>query len=70
MKVQDLPKQPAANVMLRCLNCGDGEYSATRGDYFMLDPSHVMRCEECYTPLRLVRREVHYVRVKLAKGGK
>jgi uncharacterized protein with PIN domain len=40
-------------VFLTCLDCG-GEFSATSGDYFMLDPDEVLECSECGGPLSLV----------------
>lgn len=78
VRVRDLPEQDRSHqeitrpdgstyhlegrpVFLYCDTCG-GEYSATRGDYFLRAPDHVMRC--CKRPLRLVqaRRELIEVR--------
>lgn len=49
-------------VLLRCPACG-GEYSATRGDYFLSPPETVMACRQGHraVPLVLVTREVRYV---------
>lgn len=62
VRVSDLPKTPEHGVILRCLYCG-GEYSATRGDYFMADPNTVMKCHN--RPMALVRRRTVYEQVKV-----
>lgn len=41
--VGDLPEKPGPHTLLLCRKCGN-EYSATRGDYFILPKSRVMRC--------------------------
>ena len=61
VRVRDLPEHPRPGVMLYCYRCG-GEWSATRGDYFMAAPDHVFRCEHCprQPTLTLVeRRTIH-----------
>lgn len=50
--VGDLPEKPGPHTLLLCRRCGN-EYSAKRGDYFILPKSRVMRC--CGQNLMLVR---------------
>ena len=57
MIASDLPKRPKPGVLLCCANCQD-EYSATRGDYFMLDPDERMSCGECGDELSLREKTV------------
>ena len=52
IRVRDLPEKPGPGVKLFCPDCL-GEFSATRGDYFMRSPDDVMTC--CGESLRLVR---------------
>lgn len=61
VRVRDLPVSTlpeagglGAGAFLVCMAGCEGEWSATRGDYFMSRPDHVMRCE-CGEPLDLVR---------------
>lgn len=42
IRPDDLPENPPHGVCLYCPVC-HGEYSATRGDYFMA-PNHVLKC--------------------------
>lgn len=42
VRVNDLPEQ-TDGVFLYCPKCGERS-SATRGDYFMLDPDTKLRC--------------------------
>ena len=47
-------------------------YSATRGDYFLADPSAVVRCARCDRPLTLARAQTRLVDVapiRMTKGG-
>ena len=53
----DLPVSPRAGDLLQCAICA-GEYSATRGDYFMAHPGDTPMC--CGEPLTLVRRVTSY----------
>lgn len=56
--VSQLPDSPPTFVVLHCAACGN-DYSANRGDYFLLPPDEVMTCE-CGMPLFIVtRRTVH-----------
>jgi hypothetical protein len=52
IRMCDLPEQPAPGVKLFCSDCLN-EYSAHRGDYFLMRPDDVMTC--CGESLRLVR---------------
>ncbi len=61
VKVSDLPVTPVNGVMLKCTECR-AKWSATRGDYFWLDPDDVMRC--CGLPLRLVKSQTVFTEVK------
>jgi hypothetical protein len=58
----------AGDVHTACLNPGCDqfgiEYSATRGDYFMMGDSEPFVCE-CGEPLQLVRRVTRLVPVTL-----
>ena len=47
--------------MLYCHKCG-AEYSANKGDYFMLADNHVFKCE-CGARLALVEKRTQYVAV-------
>ena len=60
LRPADLPIHPASDVALAC-SCG-ARYSATRGDYWLLPPTHTFVCE-CGRYLRLLRREVRDVPV-------
>lgn len=56
IRVQDLPALVGTDKprpLLFCEKCG-GEYSAERGDYFMLPPDAPMAC--CRRLLRMVYR--------------
>ncbi len=59
MKVQDLPQNPPYGSLLLCRVC-QGEYSATKGDYFLANPQQVMRC--CGEPLAYVTKRTVYER--------
>lgn len=67
--VEQLPDRPTPGVFLFCSKCR-GEFSATRGDYFQLDPTAPMKC--CEVNLHLVRRESKLVElfVEPVKHGK
>ncbi len=60
VRVRNLPERPAYGVKLYCPHC-QGEYSATRGDYFMASPDMVMEC--CEAPMLLVRERRTLVQV-------
>jgi hypothetical protein len=60
VRVRNLPDRPAPGVKLYCPHCA-GEYSATRGDYFMASPDTVMSC--CEAPMLLVRETRRLVMV-------
>ena len=64
IKVKQLPDQPASGVMLHCPHCWN-EYSACKGDYFLLNPNTPMTCGDCdvHPPLRLVRKRTVYEEV-------
>ena len=55
-------------VFLHCRICG-GEFSATKGDYFMADPNTVMK--HCGRPMHLVteRRQLIEVPVPVQEGA-
>ena len=53
----NLPVSPRAGEMLKCAIC-DGEWSATRGDYFMANPDDTPMC--CGEPLAFVTRVVRF----------
>ena len=60
VKVSDLQYQTGASYprpLLFCYICG-GEYSADRGDYFMIPANHVLTC--CGEPLALVVKKTVY----------
>lgn len=42
-----------------CETCGDGPYSADRGDYFMFPDHDSVTCHSCGGDMILVR-EIHY----------
>ena len=48
-------------VFLQCRICG-GEFSATRGDYFMASPDQVMT--HCGRPMRLVTERRQLIEVR------
>ncbi len=52
IKVKQLPESPPLFVKLYCSSC-EAEYSATRGDYFVLDPETVLECT-CETILKII----------------
>lgn len=55
IRVRDLPDSTlSTGVHLSCPMCGD-QWSATRGDYFMLHPDRVLRCENDGLRLQLTR---------------
>jgi hypothetical protein len=49
--VQELPEQPEPRTFLYCHHCGE-QYSAYRGDYFLVAPDSVMQC--CGEPMVLI----------------
>jgi hypothetical protein len=53
--VCDLPEQPAAGVQLYCYRCQE-EFSAAKGDYFLLPSNHAFVCQSCKRPLMLVEK--------------
>jgi hypothetical protein len=55
---------PGAGAFLYCPRCG-GEWSATRADYWALDPDAPMLCRDGHrsTMLRLVKRVCQLVEV-------
>lgn len=57
--VNELPDSPPSFVMLHCAACGN-DYSANRGDYFLLDANEPMICGECEAPLFIVTRKTVY----------
>ena len=61
IRIKDLPHSTSGTgVHLSCPTCGY-QFSATAGDYFMLPPNTIMRCQLDSTLLQLtrtVRREV------------
>ncbi len=59
LTVKDLPETAPHGVMLHCNNCLE-EYSATRGDYFMMDADEVPLCGGCDHPLELVEKYTSY----------
>lgn len=59
--VQDLP-ETAGPIFLYCRSCHE-RASATRGDYFLAKPSHVLR--HCGKLMILARAVTHIVRVAL-----
>lgn len=65
IRVKDLPPNGGTHesgpVFLHCAHCG-GEFSATRGDYFMADPDTVMM--HCGHPMQLVTKHVTLKEVK------
>lgn len=65
----DLPDQVGPNAahkgaMLYCDTCG-GEYSAHRGDYFMVPDDQPATCAKGHRPraLRLVRKDTRMIEV-------
>lgn len=50
-----LPESPAPGVQLYCARC-QGEYSASRGDYFWMPRGQPFRCQQCRSYLQLVRK--------------
>ncbi|KKN52717.1 hypothetical protein LCGC14_0609980 [marine sediment metagenome] len=62
----DLPERPKPGVLLYCADC-QSECSATRADYFMLDPDEKMDpCGECGGSLGLREKIVALVFVSTA----
>ena len=64
VKVSDLKDQVGVggpHPFLYCRCCG-GEYSANKGDYFLLPPDEVMTC--CEQELVLVTKRVVYQEVR------
>jgi hypothetical protein len=63
VRMADLKDQrgPGPHPSLHCDECG-GDYSANRGDYWMLNDEHVFTC--CGVPMRLVLRITHLVNVE------
>ncbi len=59
LKVKNLPASPPPGVMLHCNNCLE-EYSASRGDYFQMDPEEVPLCGGCDHELQLVEKFTSY----------
>lgn len=64
---RDLPD--TGNVSMRCTDCGDGPWSATRGDYFWADPDSEVVCASCGAPMEL-GREVLAWRPFVAESGR
>lgn len=60
MRVKSLPDSPDYGFFLFCRHCR-GEFSATRGDYFLSDPDKRLRCHGA--DLLLMRRITLYERV-------
>lgn len=56
--VNQLPDSPPTFVMLHCAACGS-DYSANRGDYFLMPPDEALTCE-CSMPLFIVTRKTVY----------
>lgn len=54
-ELPDLIGERHPHPFLVCRDGCPGEWSANAGDYFLLSPDHIMRCE-CGAPLELVRR--------------
>lgn len=55
-----LPESPPSYVVLYCSGCGS-QYSATKGDYFLHDPTEPLRCEcDFQFPLAIVTRRTIY----------
>jgi hypothetical protein len=58
MRYTDLPdlfdKSDVRPHSMACPSCGDGPYSADRGDYFWADPSATVTCRACGGEMALV----------------
>lgn len=52
MRVQELRDSYTGNVILYCLIC-HSRFSATAGDYFLVDPDTILEC--CEEPLLCMR---------------
>lgn len=59
---------PGAGVVMFCPN-GDGEWSASRGDYWQLPDDYEFTCEVCGEPLELGKRRGGYDSWTASKGG-
>lgn len=67
VRVKNLPDQLGSSgprAFLYCTEC-QGDYSAHRGDYFQLDPDHVMTC--CGQPMLLVTAKRVLTPVKVGR---
>jgi DNA-directed RNA polymerase subunit RPC12/RpoP len=53
-----LPDSPPTFVVLHCAACG-ADYSATKGDYFLCDPTEPLVCE-CGFKLFITTRSTVY----------
>lgn len=56
--VNELPDSPPSFAMLHCAACGN-DYSANRGDYFLLGPDEEIKCE-CEAQLFITTRRTVY----------
>jgi hypothetical protein len=55
----DLPRTPSHGVLLGCLIEGHDEYSASRGDYFLIpDEAKLPECSVCGARCQLMRKRV------------
>lgn len=73
MQYRDLPELTPGRVLdsgavivstppaMRCSECLDGPFSATRGDYFMADPDADVTCGECGGLMELGHEETVWV---------
>jgi hypothetical protein len=51
---------PGAGLSIKCPHCGDGPYSASRGDYFMNDDEDTVTCGNCGENMVLGREVTHW----------
>lgn len=68
--VDDLPDKPSHGVVLKCTGECQGEFSATRGDYFWMLPGAWFRCSDCQGRpfLQLVRKVITYEYVPITRA--
>lgn len=72
MKVKDLPTltdTPHPRPFAYCPECG-AEWSADRGDYFLMVDEDTFDCGRCGAELELVTRETVHKPWKGPKGGR